>query len=110
MNHEEYMTVGLYTTVHQTEMLAIEILVRRVFKKHSKGQLSHILSGSQTAIKILASYASCLENLKVLAKHKKVTLVWVLGHKGMPGNELTNKLVRKDSTTIFTGLETLAWR
>lgn len=46
-------------------------------------------SDSQATLKTLRSHHittkvawNCKENLRILAKHIKVTLVWILGHKG----------------------------
>lgn len=36
-----------------------------------------------------------MENLRILAKHSKVTLVWMPSHKGIQGSELVNKLAKR---------------
>lgn len=46
-----------------------------------------------------------LENPRILAKHNKVTLLWVAVYKDTSGNELAKKVERKGSVTIFTGAE-----
>lgn len=47
------------------------------------------------------------ENLRILAKHNKVTIVWMSRHKSLSGNELENTLARKTSLTIFTDPESV---
>ena len=71
-----------------------------------------ILSDSQAAIKALCTnlissevVKECLSNLNALTKHNQVVIGWVPGHKGVPGNEATDKLAREGSTTPLQGPE-----
>jgi hypothetical protein len=47
----------------------------------------------------------CKQNLILLAKHNKVTLVLVPGYRGIAGNEKADALARKGSANTFTGPE-----
>jgi hypothetical protein len=40
-----------------------------------------------------------------LAKHNRVQLIWVLGHKGTVGNETADQLARIGSESLFIGPE-----
>lgn len=72
-------------------------------------QLIHIVSDSQAALIKLAFHQITLkiawdhlENLGILAKHSKVTFLWVPGYKCILENESANKPGRKGFAAIFT--------
>lgn len=106
------LPLGRYTTVFQAEIHAIETCIRENLRRLFIGRRIYILSDSQAALKALACCRitsklvwDCLQNLKLLAKRNKVTLVWVPGHKGIAGNERADELARMGSETPFTGPE-----
>jgi ribonuclease HI len=93
--------LGKFATVFQTEIYATLQCacenIRRAYKR------KHVLvfSDSQVALKVLSSpkvtsglVAECLDTLSALASLNEVTLVWVPGHCGIPGNEEADKLAR----------------
>jgi ribonuclease HI len=45
----------------------------------------------------------CKQNLILLAKHNKATLVWMPGHRGIAGNKKADALAREGSANTFTG-------
>jgi len=49
--------------------------------------------------------AECLDALSALASLNEVTLTWMLGHRGIPGNEEADKLARQVSTMLLLGPE-----
>ena len=62
----------------------------------------NILSDNPEALKALDSCADksktimeCCRSLKEMAKHYKITLIWVPGHQDLDGNCIADKLVRK---------------
>jgi hypothetical protein len=70
------------------------------------------LPDSQAAIKSPENYQitsklvwGCHISLVNLAKHDRVQLIWVPGHKGIEGNETANQLARLGSKCPFTELE-----
>lgn len=73
----------------QTEMLAIETSTRKALEILPIGQQIHISSDSQAALKILVSSKTFsklawdrLKNLRILAKHNKLTSVLMPGNNG----------------------------
>jgi hypothetical protein len=49
--------------------------------------------------------AVCLDALSVLASLNEITLVWVPGHRGIPGNEEADKVARQASAMLLLGPE-----
>jgi ribonuclease HI len=74
--------------------------------------LGYILSDSQAVIKALGKHQitsklvwDCHQSFIQLAEHNRVQLIWVPGHEGIVGNEITDQLVRTGPEYPFTGPE-----
>ena len=64
-----------------------------------------VFSDSQAALKALDSCVDnsktimeCDRSLNEMAKHYKITLIWVPGHQNIEGNCITDELARKGTT------------
>jgi hypothetical protein len=51
----------------------------------------HTYSDSRAAIAALALVWECTQTLEKQSRSNKVTLDWIRGHQGIPGNEESNK-------------------
>lgn len=50
-------------------------------------------------------YYECKQRLNELGSRNKVTLIWVPGHEGIPGNEKSDELARLGAENRFIGPE-----
>jgi ribonuclease HI len=104
--------LGKFATVFQTEIYAILQCACENIRKASTHKRILIFSDSQAALKVLCSpqvtsglVAECLDELSALASLNEVTLVWLPGHCGIPGNEEAGKLARQASAMPLLGPE-----
>jgi len=105
-------SLGKFVTVFQTEIFAILQRARENIRRAYKNKRILIFSDSQAALKALSSpkvtsgrIAECLDALTALASQNEITLAWVPGNRGIPGNEEFDKLVRQASATPLLGPE-----
>jgi ribonuclease HI len=104
--------LGKFATVFQTEIYAILQCACEYIRRAYKRKRILIFSDSQVALKALSSpkvisrlVAECLNALSELAHLTEVILVWVLGHRGILGNEEADKLARQASAMPLLGPE-----
>jgi ribonuclease HI len=105
-------SLGKYATVVQTEIYAILQCAYENIRRTCRHKRILIFSDSQAALKALSSpkvmsrlVAECLDALSVLANQNEVTLIWVPGHCGIPGNEKADKLARQGAEMTLLGPE-----
>lgn len=103
---------GSIATVHQAELFAISELCDNEAWKESVDETIYICSDSQSAIEAIGSTLvkskmvhECKQRLNELGSRNKVTLIWVPGHEGIPGNEKSDELARLGAENRFIGPE-----
>lgn len=106
------LSLGKYATVFQAEIIAIEHCAVEILNRGIRKKKVAIYSDSQAALQAIDSCRvdsrlvwDCLEALTSIGQHNKVTLAWVPGHKGIPGNEKADELAREGSSKALVGPE-----
>ncbi|XP_071579823.1 uncharacterized protein [Temnothorax nylanderi] len=101
-DHRESIPVGSHSTVFTAEILAILRCTEHLLSNNTRGRKINICSDSRAAILALAKTTTesalvwdCMLALERLSGLNKVTLVWVPGHQGIPGNETADSLAKK---------------
>jgi ribonuclease HI len=104
--------LGKFATVFQTEICAILQCAYENIRRAYKHKWILIFSDSQAALKALSSLkvtsglvAECRDALSALASSNEVTLMWLPGHCGIPGNEEADKLSSEASAVPLLGPE-----
>lgn len=104
--------LGKYATVFQAEVFAIITCCKVCLDRGNRNRTIHICSDSQAAFLSLGSCIftsslvwECYKVLCDLSTNNRVSLYWVPGHMGIPGNELADKLAKAGSSTLFCGPE-----
>jgi hypothetical protein len=111
-NRSYCFPLGKYVTVFQTKIYAILQRAYENIRRAYKNKRIIIFSESQAAIKAPSGpkvtfrlVAECLDALTALADLNEVTLIWVLRHQGIRGNEQAGKVARQASATSILGPE-----
>ncbi|XP_024893734.1 uncharacterized protein LOC112468686 [Temnothorax curvispinosus] len=109
-NHRESIPMGSHSTVFTAEILAILKCTEYLLNKDTKEKKINICSDSRAAIQALTKTTTesalvwdCMLALERLCGPNKVTLVWVPGHQGIPGNETADMLAKKGANEAPIG-------
>ena len=112
MNFSMSLPLGEYTTVFQSEVVAVCESSSEVIRAGVKDRKVLICTDSESSIESLSSVKfssglvlQCFEVLETLSSENDVTLIWVPGHSGIPGNERADELARNGSSVGFVGAE-----
>ena len=93
--------LGTLLTIFQAEVIAIIECVDKMINENVFGKNIAICSDSLSALKALYSIEirsklllECSMKLRKLGENNLVTLIWVPGHHGIPGNEKADELAK----------------
>lgn len=107
-------SLGDHASVFQTEVYAILMCVEGQLAKALPPPETIICSDSQAAIKAISAVRvdsglvlECIRAITKLATVSRVTLKWVPGHCGVPGNERADELAAEGADKAYYGPEPL---
>ena len=100
---QEFIHLGQSVTVFQAEMTAIARAALAMIDVNITGRFVNFYIDSQAAIKALDSYMIRLKSVadgkrilnKLSEQGNVVTLNWIPGHSGQPGNEIADHLAKR---------------
>ena len=91
-----------HNSIFQAEACAIKTATEQLITRHTENEDIMIHSDSQAVIKSLCKKTitniyikNIIDNLNMLGRHNKITIVWVPGHIGVEGNEIADKLANE---------------
>jgi hypothetical protein len=97
--------------VFQNEVLAISACAAELTAQNTYAKRIIVHSDSQAAIRALDRFASCSRTVadcayqlnQLVAQRNSVTIRWIPGHSGFPGNERADQLAKAGSAGSLTG-------
>jgi ribonuclease HI len=99
--------MGSFSTVFYAEVMTILRCTELLLTKNITRRRIHICSDSRAAIAALAKATTesslvwkCMQVLEKLSKSNKVTLMWIPGHQGIPGNEEADRLAKEGAVEV----------
>lgn len=99
------LALGPSVTVLQAELFALVTCTRKILDRGYKGRHIYICCDSRSALRSLQACVirselvkACVGLLTQLSRNNKVKLLWVPGHRGIPGNERAHNLTREGAT------------
>jgi ribonuclease HI len=106
-DYRESIPMESLSTVFFAEVMAILRCVKLLLRKNLTRRRIHICCDNIVAIAALAKTTTesslvceCVQGLEKLSKSNKVTLMWIPGHQGIPGNEEADKLVKEGAVEV----------
>ena len=107
---QAFFHLGIYSTVFQTEILAISEMAKNLLLEKMHNQNIVVLVDSQVAIKALIkctvtsiTVLNCIRNLNQLGKQNRVSIAWIPGHAGVHGNEVADYVAKSGSKSKIHG-------
>ena len=104
--------LGKYATVFQAEVYVILACTHEIKAQDWPEKYVSICSDSQEALKALQAaktmsplVCQCQQALNEISARHAIRLYWVLGHAGVRGNEIVDRLARSSSGQWFIGTE-----
>ena len=110
---QESIHLGQFATVFQAEVTAISRATLKMIEENITGKFINFYIDSQSAIKALASYSTRQKSVadgkralnKLVELGNDVTLNWIPGHSGQPGNTIADHLAKNGAENGDWGLE-----
>ena len=111
-HHAIHFSLGTIATVYQCELFAINMGANWAINNVNPHSDIVIFSDSQAVIKALNNHQvksrmilETINSLNILGSNNKVSIHWIPGHEGVPGNERADELARQGSSERPIGPE-----